>query len=91
MLRQKTKRREQKIGCNKEKYVAKEFRAAENDKFCCNKVFMSRHKTPMSRHKLDNFSKTWSRQKNNVTTEAKKKTRKYTAIENYMPRQDAGR
>ena len=40
-------------------YVVIEFRAAKNDK-CCNKIFMSRHKTLMSRHKLDNFSRTMS-------------------------------
>ena len=35
--------------------------AVENDKLCCNKVFMSRHKTLMLRQKLDNLSKTMSR------------------------------
>ena len=39
---------------DKEIYVTTEFRTAENDKLCCNKVFMSRHK-------LDNFSITMSR------------------------------
>ena len=58
------KRREQKNSCDKEKYVATEFREEENDKFCCNKVIMLRHKTLMSRHKLDNFSKILSQQKN---------------------------
>ena len=49
---------------DKEIYVATKFRAAENDKVCCNKICMSRHKTVMSRHKLDNFSKTFSQHKN---------------------------
>ena len=42
---------------DKEIYVATEFKVAENDKVCCYKVFMLRHK-------LDNFSKTLSRHKN---------------------------
>ena len=46
--------------CDKEIYVVTEFRAVENDK-CCNKVFMSQQKTLVSRHKLDNFSRTMPR------------------------------
>ena len=33
---------------DKEIYVVTEFRAEENDKLCCRKVFMSRHKTLLS-------------------------------------------
>ena len=40
MSQKKTKRREHKIGLDKEKYVVTEFRAIENNKFCCNKVIM---------------------------------------------------
>ena len=46
---------------DKEMYVVIEFRIGENDKLCCNKVFMWLHKTLMSRHKLDNFRRTMSR------------------------------
>ena len=46
---------------DKEIYVAIEFRLIENDKLCCKKVFLSRHKILISRHKLDNFSRTMSR------------------------------
>ena len=46
---------------DKEIYVATKFRGAENDKVCCNKICMSRHK-------LDNFSKTFS-QHNNILSQ----------------------
>ena len=44
-----TKEEEERTeGCrDKEIFVAIEFRATENDKVCCNKVFMSRHKILM--------------------------------------------
>ena len=46
---------------NKKIYIVTEFKAIESDKLCCNKVFMSRHNTLISQHKLDNCSRIMSR------------------------------
>ena len=68
---------------DKEIYVSTEFRAAENDKVCCNKVIMSRHKTLISRHKLNYFSKTLPRHKNIMSRQTPRRNSKnHVVIEN---------
>ena len=81
MLRQKTKRREQKIGRDKEKHVVTVFRSTKEQEAGYNKFYVMTQDTPVAtrtRLLYQNYVSTLS---NSITIKSKKKLRKSVVTE----------
>ena len=91
MLQHRAWLEDKKLCRDKEIYVSTKFRSTRNEKLCCNKIFcMLRHKTLMSRKRLDNFIRTMCDIIKLCCDRIQEESMKICHDINYRPRQELG-